>query len=86
MVTVRILGPGCMRCNELEKMCFNAAAENNLDADIQKITDMKQIAEAGILQTPGLMINGKIFCCGKIPTKTTLTHWLKTNDIKGKEE
>jgi small redox-active disulfide protein 2 len=79
MVTIRVLGPGCARCNELEKMCFNVAAENSIDADIQKISDMKKIAELGIISTPALIINGKTYCSGKIPTKSTLLHWLKDN-------
>ena len=79
MLTIRVLGSGCVRCNELEKLCMNVLAENNIDADIQKILDMKKIAELGIISTPALIINGKTYCCGKIPTKSTLLHWLNDN-------
>ena len=58
-------------------MCFNVAAENNLDADIQKITDLKEIMSYGIMQTPGLVINGKLKLSGKLPTETTLLHWMQ---------
>lgn len=77
MITVRVLGTGCARCSELEKMCFNVAAENNIDADIQKITDLKEIMSHGIMQTPGLVINGIVKISGKLPTKATLIHWMK---------
>jgi small redox-active disulfide protein 2 len=77
MVEVRVLGTGCARCNELEKMCFNVAAENNIDADIQKITDLKEIMSYGIMQTPGLVINGKVKISGKLPTAITLLHWMQ---------
>ncbi|MFA5405057.1 MAG: thioredoxin family protein [Ignavibacteria bacterium] len=77
MVEIKVLGTGCARCNELEKMCFNVAAENNIDADIQKIKDLKEIMSYGIMQTPGLVINGKVKISGKLPTSTTLLHWMQ---------
>ncbi|HEY5122942.1 MAG TPA: thioredoxin family protein [Ignavibacteria bacterium] len=79
MVTIRILGPGCVRCNDLEKLCMNVLAENNIDADIQKISDMKIIAGYGVMSTPGLVINDKVYCSGKLPTKSTLLHWIMDN-------
>ena len=79
MLTIKVLGPGCPSCIELEKMCLNFLAEENLDADFQKITDIKQIAEYGIMQTPALIINGKVYCKGKLPAKTTLAHWIRQN-------
>jgi len=81
MVTIRVLGACCSRCEELEKMCFNVLAENNIDADIQKISDMKIIAGYGVMSTPGLVINDKVYCSGKLPTKSTLIHWIMENNI-----
>lgn len=80
MLTIRIVGPGCQNCENLYKLCVNVAAEQNLDADIQKITDREKFSELGIWLTPGLIVNGKVLSQGKIPTKSTLEHWLK--DIK----
>jgi small redox-active disulfide protein 2 len=79
MLTIRVLGMGCPRCNELERMTINFLAEENIDADFLKITDIKQFAEFGVMQTPALIINGKVFCKGKLPTKTTLAHWIRQN-------
>ena len=79
MLTIRVLGSGCVRCNDLEKLCMNVLAENDIDADIQKITDMKEIAKLGIISTPALIINDKVMVSGKIPTKSTLLHWFKEN-------
>lgn len=77
MIEVRVLGMGCPRCNELEKMCFNVAAQYNIDADIQKVKDLKEIMSYGIMQTPGLVINGKVKISGKLPTESTLLHWMQ---------
>ena len=77
MLTIRVLGSGCVRCNDLEKLCMNVLAENDIDADIQKITDIKEIAKLGIISTPALIINDKVMVSGKLPTKSTLLHWFK---------
>jgi small redox-active disulfide protein 2 len=79
MLTIRVLGSGCPTCNELEKMCINVLAEENIDADFQKITELKKIAEFGVMQTPALIINGKIYLQGKLPVKSTLTNWIRQN-------
>lgn len=77
MVEIKVLGTGCARCNELEKMCFNIAAENNIDADIKKVSDLKEIMSYGIMQTPGLVINGIVKISGKLPTASTLLSWMQ---------
>jgi len=77
MIEIKILGSGCARCNELEKLCRNVAAENDINADIQKITDLKEIMSYGIMQTPGLVINGKVKISGKLPTASILLNWMQ---------
>lgn len=77
ILTIRVLGMGCPACNELERMVINILAEENIDADFQKITDARKFAEYGVMQTPALVINGKIYCKGKLPAKSTLAHWIK---------
>ena len=80
MLTIRIVGSGCKNCENLYQLCTNVAVENNLDADIQKITDKNKFTDLGVWMTPALIINGKILNQGKIPTKSTLTHWLLEAD------
>lgn len=74
---IRILGPGCPRCHEVEKRTMNALAELEVAADIQKITDFKKIAEYRIIGTPGLVINGKVKCYGRIPSTDEIKGWIK---------
>lgn len=80
MLTIRIVGSGCKNCINLYQLCMSVAAENNFDADIQKITDHDKFAELGIWMTPGLIVNDKVLSQGKIPTKATLEHWLLEAD------
>jgi len=76
MLKVIVLGPGCPNCKKVEQLCYEVAAENNLDLNLEKITDFKKFTDYGIMFTPGLIINGKVMSSGKIPTKATLTHWM----------
>ncbi|MEO0115526.1 MAG: thioredoxin family protein [candidate division WOR-3 bacterium] len=79
---IRILGTGCPRCQELEKRTLEVLAEMNLAADVQKVTDLKKIAEYKVFMTPALVINGKVKCFGKVPAKSEIKKWLE--EEKGK--
>jgi small redox-active disulfide protein 2 len=74
---IRILGSGCPRCQEVEKRTIDVLAELKIAADVQKVTDMKQIMEYKIMATPGLVINGKVKCSGKIPSKDEIRKWVE---------
>lgn len=65
---IEVIGPGCSRCHETHKVIVNAVAELNLDADIQYITDVMEIAKRGILSTPAVLIDGKLVISGKLPS------------------
>lgn len=74
---IRILGPGCPRCGEVEKRTINVLAELNVGADVQKVTDIKKIAEYKIFSTPGLVINGKVKSSGRIPSLEEIQRWIQ---------
>jgi small redox-active disulfide protein 2 len=76
MLNIKVLGSGCSNCINLEKLCREVVTENSIEAEIEKVTDYKDIISYGIMSTPGLVINGKVVHSGKLPSKSTLTHWL----------
>ncbi len=76
MLHIKVVGPGCMNCEKLANMCQSVIIEKEIEGDIEKITDREKITELGIVMTPGLIINDKVLCSGKIPTQTTLEHWI----------
>ena len=76
MLKIKVLGSGCTNCLNLEKLCREVTTENQIDAEIEKVTDLREIMSYGILSTPGLVLNGKVVSSGKLPTKATLTHWM----------
>lgn len=63
---IQIYGPGCMNCKTLEQRARRAAEELGLAADFEKVNDFVQIAESGILRTPGLAIDGRIVSQGRV--------------------
>lgn len=74
---IEVLGPGCRNCEKLEQEVRNALAELSLDAEVVKITDISMFSSYGILMTPGLVINGKVYSSGKIPVMSTLKKWIE---------
>lgn len=76
MLSIKVLGSGCANCKNLESLCKEVVAENNIEATIEKVTELKDIMSYGVMSTPGLVVNEKVIHTGKLPTKSTLTHWL----------
>lgn len=75
---IKVLGPGCANCQKIEEMAKTAVKELGIDAKIEKIADIGQIAMHGILSTPGLIVNGKIKHSGKpLPTLGKLKELIK---------
>jgi len=77
MLDIKVLGPGCINCEKLYNLCNEVVTENNLQAQIEKIVDPNKFLDYGIMLTPALIVNNKILTQGKLPTKSTLEHWLK---------
>jgi small redox-active disulfide protein 2 len=79
MLSIKVVGSGCPNCQKLEALCNEVTTEQNLNANIEKVTDVNDFPELGVFLTPGLIVNDKVLSQGKIPTKSTLEHWLKDN-------
>ena len=75
---IRILGIGCARCNDLEKHVKDALAEMGIAANVEHVTDLKEIAAMGVMMTPALVIDGKVVTQGKVPSKEELKKLLGT--------
>ena len=76
MKNVKVYGPGCKRCETTEAMVKEAAARLGLEVEVEKVTDLKSIAMAGVMSTPGLSIDGKLVHAGGLPNATKLDDWL----------
>jgi len=81
-MNVKVLGPGCQRCQKLYEETAKALQQLGLQADLAKVEAMDQILEYRILATPGLVIDGEVKSAGRIPSQAELTTWLTTAAIK----
>jgi small redox-active disulfide protein 2 len=79
---VKILGTSCARCNTLEQKVRKLIESHQLQAEVQKISDISEMISYGILRTPGLVINERLVSNGIIPKDEQLLHWLKEDRIK----
>jgi small redox-active disulfide protein 2 len=75
---IKILGTGCARCKQLEKTAREVVRELSIDATIEEVKDIKKIMEYPILTAPGLVIDEKLVCSGRVPTKAEVTTFITT--------
>ena len=76
MLTIKVLGPGRQNCDKVEEITKSAVSTMGIETHIEKITDINEIVEYGVLSTPGLVINGKVVCSGRIPSQAEVTTWI----------
>ena len=67
MKELKILGTGCPKCKKLTELTEQAAKELGIEYKIEKVTDINDIMEYGIMMTPGLVVDGKVKVAGKLP-------------------
>lgn len=75
-MNIKIMGPGCANCNKVEALVKEAVAEKGINASIEKVPDFAEMAQAGVLSTPAVVIDGVIKCVGKVPGKDEILTWL----------
>lgn len=78
MKNVKVYGSGCKRCQTTETMVKDAAAKLGIDVEVEKVTDPKSIAIAGVMSTPGISVDGKLVHAGGLPDATRLESWLSS--------
>jgi len=76
MKQIKVYGPGCARCETTEQMLKDAAAKLGVEVEVEKVTDAKDIAMAGVMSTPGIAIDGKLVHAGGVPSSEKLETWL----------
>ena len=74
---IKVLGPGCPKCQQTEKVVQEAVAESGTNAQVEKITNIMDIARYGVFGTPAVVVDGQVKSVGKIPKKEDVLNWIK---------
>jgi len=74
---IKVLGPGCPKCQQTEKVVKEAVAEAGVSADIEKVTNALKIAGYGVFGTPAVVVDGDVKSVGKIPKKEDVLTWIR---------
>lgn len=74
---VKILGTGCKKCQNLEAKVREVVQQNNINAEVEKVTDLSAMMSYGIMMTPGLVIDEKVKSYGTIPEDDQILSWLR---------
>jgi len=64
---IKILGSGCAKCNEMERIARDTAATMGIEATIEHVDDFAQIMSFGVMTTPALVVDGKVRLAGRVP-------------------
>lgn len=76
MKHVKVYGPGCKRCETAEQMVKDAAEKLGIDVQVEKVSDPREIAMAGVMSTPGISVDGTLVHTGGLPDQAKLEGWL----------
>ena len=77
MKQIKILGPGCRRCEQLATAAREAADRIGIDYELEKVTDVARFADYGVMLTPGLVVDGEVKSQGKVPSPGELEAMLE---------
>jgi len=75
---IKVLGSGCANCKKLLENVEVACKELAFDANSIYVTDYMEIAKAGLMRTPGLMIDGKIASYGRVPNSDEIKKMIES--------
>ena len=75
-MNILVLGPGCPKCTEAEKVVKQTLHEAGVEALVEKVTDFQEIAKLGVFSTPAVVIDGEIKCVGRVPVKNEILEWI----------
>lgn len=74
---IKVLGPGCPKCLQVEKVVKQTIEEVGVEATVEKVTDIMEIASYGVFGTPAVVVDGEVKSVGKIPEKNEIITWVE---------
>jgi len=75
-MNIKVLGPGCAKCAEVERIVREAVAESGKDVEVEKIKDMQEFMKYGVFSTPAVVVDEQVKAMGKVPAKKEVLAWI----------
>lgn len=76
MKEIKVLGPGCRNCDLTARLIQKQLDALGVDGRIDKVTDMAEILGQGVLNTPGVVVDGEVVHTGSVPSVQLVRSWL----------
>lgn len=73
---IKVLGPGCAKCSEVERIVREAVAESGRAVEVEKVTDMQEFMKYGVFSTPAVIVDDQVKAVGKVPGKKDVLAWI----------
>jgi len=73
---VKVLGTGCANCRTTLRLIEEVARERGVEVQVEKVERIEDIAAAGVLRTPGVIVDGRVVHAGGVPTRDAIAGWL----------
>jgi small redox-active disulfide protein 2 len=78
MIAIEVFGPGCAKCQATLRTVQQAVRTLGIEATITEVHDPREMAQARVIFTPAVRVNGEVRCTGRVPTPAEVTNWLTT--------
>ena len=69
---IKVLGSGCSKCVQTTELIQKVLKDHQVDASLEKVTDMMEIVQYGVMRTPAVVVDGKVKIVGKVPSEKEL--------------
>ncbi len=73
---ITIYGPGCTKCKQAEEIVRRVVAETDSMAEVTKVSDIKEMATAGVMMTPAIAVDGVMKMAGRVPKAEEVKQWI----------
>jgi len=74
---IEILGTGCPKCKATEKIVRQVVNELGKDVEVEKVEDLQQIIDRGVMMTPAVAVDGEVKIVGHVPSAEEIKKLLK---------
>ncbi len=83
MKNIKVLGSGCNNCKTTLRLIEEAATQQGIEIQLEKVEDMQAIFSFGVMSTPGVVLDGNVVHSGGIPSAEQINSWLVADTNSG---